>query len=267
MADLNAPMSNDSIKKLDYFEKAQLYHNIYINVPYAQLPASLRSFYSEDPGLIYLQSVLMNSNLQNPYEIAKLIQSLKPEKPQTLQEIYIRARYLADVCDTTVDKILRSNIFNVQDFIPQLTEDKIKEVLKKTVTGNLIPLNAGDYTPAPEPVTPGGDTPITIEGDYADESKIYFTVDGLSITCNKTFSEVINKLPKLPDAELIFSAIDDYQNISNINCGYNTDTKIIDFNFIQMYGNSIKLYTIHFSALNITLEENNFIINANQGGL
>ena len=264
MADLTKPMSDAAIQKLDYFEKSQLYHNVYINTPYSELPVLLRRFYNEDSGLIYLQSVLANSNLQNPYEIAKLIQTLKPAKPHTLQEVYNRAKYLADVCDTTVDKILRSDVFNGQDFIPQFTEEKVQEILKKRVTGAPAAIKNEDYTPTPSPSPSGdSDTPVVFDGDYATENKIYFTVNNMNVTCNKTFNEVISKLPKLPEAELVLNAIDDYQNISNITCGYDANTATIHFNFIQMYTTTIKLFTIHFSANKIELEENSFIINAN----
>ena len=264
MADLTKPMNNAAIQKLDYFEKSQLYHNVYINTPYSELPVLLRRFYNEDSGLIYLQSVLTNSNLQNPYEIAKLIKTLEPAKPHTLQEVYNRAKYLADVCDTTVDKILRSEVFNNQDFIPQFTEEKIQEILKKRVTGAPTAIGIGDYTPAPTPTPSGGsETPVTFDGDYAAENKIYFTIDNMEVKCNKTFSEVISKLPKLPDAELVRNAIDDYQNISNIACGYDSSTGTVHFNFAQIYTTNIKLFTIHFSATGITMEENNFMIDAN----
>lgn len=262
MADLTKPMSDKQIERLDYFEKTQLYHNVYMETPYATLPKGLKSFYNKNSGLVYLQSVLNNSNLQDPYEIAKLIQALKPAKPQSLQEVYARARYLADVCDTTIDKILRSTIFNVQDFIPQLSEERIQEALKNGVTG-AVPTaikKSTDYTPAPE--EPSGET-VIITGDYTDENKVYFTVSGTLVTCNKSFSDVIASLPKLPEAELILNAMEDYQNISSITCGYDASSETIHFNFIQIYNAAIKLYTIHFSALNIALEESNFIIDAN----
>lgn len=267
MANLNAPMTETAINKLDYFEKAQLYHNVYVDIPYNQLPQSMKKFYSEDPGLTSVQSVLMNSNLQNPYEIVKVINALNPEKPQTLQEIYLRAKYLADVCDTTVEKVLRSNIFNTLDFIPQLNEDTLKKVLKGTTLGNPIPLTENDYTPAPKP-TPsgddGGETPVPIpSGDYADENKIYFIVNDSNVTCETPFEKVIEKLPKLPDAELVRSAGEDYQNISNISCGYDETNKTVHFNFAEFYSNSIKLFAVYYSTTGVSLEKNDFMIDAN----
>jgi len=265
MADLTKPMSDAAINQLDYFDKAQLYHNVYMNIPYDEIPTPLKKFYNEDPGLIYLKSVLMDSNLQNPYEIAKLIKALKPAKPQTLQEIYNRAKYLADVCDTSIEKILRSDLFNSQDFIPQLTEENIVKTLKNGALGNPVTLKPDDYTPAPSGGDDSGDDPVTptIEGDYADENKIYFNANGDSITCNKSFSEVISKLPKLPDAELVRNAADDYQNISNIACGYDPTTATAHFNFAQIYTTNILLFTIHYSASGIIMEENEFMIDAN----
>jgi hypothetical protein len=264
MANLNASMTEAEINRLDYFDKAQLYHNVYINMPYNQLPQSMKKFYNEDQGLSSVKAVLVNSNLQDPYEIAKIIKALNPAKPQTLQEIYVRAKYLADVCDTTVEKVLRSNLFNTEDFIPQLNENILNKTLKVGTVGTPVPLKNEDYTPAPVTPTPGGggDEP-TISGDYANENKIYFTINGNNVSCNTPFSKVIEKLPKLPDAELVRNSLDDYQNISNIACGYDEFSRTVHFNFIQIYTSVIKLFTIHYSASGATLEENEFMIDAN----
>lgn len=263
MANLNVPLSYAEIEKLDYFDRAQLYYNVYRNYEYKNLPTQLRKFYTEDEGLELVKAVLINSDLKNPYEIVKLIKALNPAMPQTLQEIYNRALYLADVCDTSVEKILRSNLFKEKNFIPELNESAIRQVLALKNLGTITPLKKEDYTPAPVTPDDGGSSGGNIDGDYANENKIYFTVNGSTVKCDTPFDKVIEKLPKLPDAELIRNSLDDYQNISNIACGYDEFTSTVNFNFAQIYSSTIKLFTIHYSLSGATLEENEFMIDAN----
>ena len=246
-------MTNDQIEKLDYFDKAQLYHNVYINIPYESIPRALRAFYIADEGIAIVKATISNASIKDPYEIAKLIKALNPSKPQTLQEVYARAEYLANLCDTSVKKILESNIFNTHDFIPQLKPEVLKETLANKTTGMLVPLKSTDYTPSGDDTPSGG-------GDYAEENKIYFMVEGNEIICDTSFNDVIAKLPKLPAAELILDEASDYQNILNISCGYNAAKTQIDFNFIRLYDTEIKFFTIHYTGVGITIEENTFII-------
>lgn len=255
MANLTKPMTNEQIEKLDYFDKAQLYHNVYMSKTYFQIPSALRSFYIADGGLEIVKATISNAHIKDPYEIAKLIKALNPGKPQTLQEVYARAEYLANLCDTSVKKILESNIFNTRDFIPQLDSNALKETLANKTTGMLVPLKPTDYTPSKDDDTPSGG------GDYAEENKIYFMVEGNEIICDTSFSDVIAKLPKLPEAELILDEASDYQNILNISCGYNAAKTKIDFNFIRLYDTEIKFFTIHYTGVGITIEENTFVIN------
>jgi len=141
--DLTTPMTDEQISRLDYFEKAQLYHNVYLNKTYDELPKALRSFYLDDPGLRLVKSTIQNANMKEPYEIEKLIKALAPSKPQTHQEIYNRALYLANVCDTSVEKILHSGMFGWHDFIPAMTNDVIEDILTNKNTGLLKPLAPG----------------------------------------------------------------------------------------------------------------------------
>ena len=255
-------MTNEQIEKLDYFDKAQLYHTVYYNKTYSEIPKSLRIFYTADAGLAIVKATISNASIKDPYEIAKLIKALNPSKPQTLQEIYNRAAYIANLCDTSIEKILRSDIFNTKDFIPKMSEEKIKETLKNKNIGSLISLEKEDYTPSQDDDPTPTPTPIPGEGDYATEEKIYFTVDSnFQLKCSKTYQQVISTLPKLPSAELILDSSSDYQNILNISCGYNEEIGQLDFNFIQLYDTTIKMFTIHFKAVGITIEENSFIIN------
>jgi hypothetical protein len=253
-------MTNQQIEKLDYFDKAQLYHNVYINKTYFQIPSALRCFYIADGGLEIVKATISNAHIKDPYEIAKLIKALNPEKPQTLQEIYARAEYLANLCDTSVKKVLESDIFNTRDFIPQLDAAVLKKTLTNKTTGMLVPLKPADYTPADDDDTPTpGPTPSS-GGDYAEENKIYFMVEGNDIICDTSFNDVIAKLPKLPEAELILDEASDYQNILNISCGYNAAKTEINFNFIRLYDTEIKFFTIHYTGVGISIEENTFVI-------
>ena len=254
---LNAPMTDEEIKLLDYFEKAQLYHNVYESKTYYEIPVALRKFFTEDQGLQLVKATISSANIKNPYEIARLIKSLAPSKPHTHQEIYGRAAYLANVCDTSIEKILRSNLFYYSDFIPQLKEDSIKEVLNGGTAGLPIPLESEEYTPAPVDPTP---TPTPTEG----EKKIYFSKENNNIVCDTAYSDVIADLPKLPEAEFVLDANSDYQNILNISCGYNEISGLVDFNFIQTYEDTIKFFTIHYGSSSITMEEN--VLNI-EGGL
>ena len=45
MPDLTKPMTDEQIAILDYFEKAQLYHNVYLDKGYYELPKALRVFF------------------------------------------------------------------------------------------------------------------------------------------------------------------------------------------------------------------------------
>lgn len=261
MNNLNEPMSNIEISKLDNFEKIQLYHNVYYNIPYNQLPSELKKIFSEDEGLTLIKSVLMYSNLQNPYEIAKLIKALNPAKPQTLQEIYDRALYLADICDTSVEKILRSNIFNVKDFIPQVNENIIKKILINKNLGSPTTLYSDDYTPSEDSSSSSDDT-IIDNGSYKEEKKIYFIFENNSITCSENFNSLLEKLPKLPEAELIIKNNNIYQNITSTSCYYNEESTYIDFDFMQSFNNNLKIFTIHYTPQSIILNEKDLIINA-----
>ena len=255
-------MTDEQISRLDHFEKAQLYHNVYYNSSWASLPIALRPYYTADDGLAIVKATIANASIKDPYEIAKLIKAINPSKPQTLQEVYARAAYLANLCDTSVEKILRSDIFNTRDFIPDLTETAIKTTLANKTTGMLVPLKASDYTPSQDD-DEGGDTPTPVPGgdsDYADENKIYFTVENESVVCDTAFDDVISKIPKLPAAELVLDTINDSQNILNISCGYNESANRIDFNFIRIYQDSLELFTIHYARSGITIESNSVVI-------
>ena len=260
MADLTKPMTNEQIEKLDYFDKAQLYHNVYISKTYNEIPKSLRSFYIADEGLAIVKATISNAHIKDPYEIAKLIKALNPGKPQTLQEVYARAEYLANLCDTSVKKILESNIFNTHDFIPQLDDNALKETLANKTTSMPVQLKPSDYTPAGDDDTPTPTPTPSGDGDYAEENKIYFMVEGNEIICDTSFDNVIAKLPKLPEAELILDEASDYQNILNISCGYNAAKTEINFNFIRLYDTEIKFFTIHYTGVGISIEENTFVI-------
>ena len=267
MPDLTKPMTDEQIAFLDHFEKAQLYHNVYIDKKYDELPRALREFYTDDPGLRLVKSTIHSANIKEPYEIQRLIRALKPSKPQSHQEIYVRAQFLADVCDTTVEKILRSKLFSICDFIPDLSEDAIEDIIKNKNTGLIVPLDNEEYTPSPDQGGSGsGDepTPTIDTGDYGDEKKIYFTQNGTTISCDTEFDNVIANLPKLPAAELVLDAANDYQNVLDISSGYNTEQQIIDFNFFQMYGTTVKIFTIHYTKNGITMEENTISINGGQ---
>jgi len=262
LANLTKPMTNEQIEKLDYFDKVQLYHNVYIGKTYSEIPKALRPLYSADGGLEIVKATISNAHIKDPYEIAKLIKALNPGKPKTLQEVYARAEYLANLCDTSVKKILESDIFATRDFIPQLDAAALKETLTNKTTGMLVPLKPTDYTPSQDdtPAPTPGPTPSG-SGDYAEENKIYFMVEDDEIICDTSFNDVIAKLPKLPEAELILDEASDYQNILNISCGYNAEKTKIDFNFIRLYDTEIKFFTIHYTGVGISIEENTFVIN------
>lgn len=258
MPDLTQPMSNEQIEKLDYFDKAQLYHNVYINKKYSEIPKALRSYYTADEGLSIVKATISNASIKDPYEIVKLIKALNPSMPQTYQEIYTRAAYLANLCDTSIEKILRSTIFNTKNFIPNLNEDVIKAVLSTKTIGALIQLIPSDYTPSPD----SEETPSSYS-DFANETKIYFTLtqDG-NIVCNKPFSYIKLKTPQLPAAELII--LGENNNVQNIN--YTTSWVDIAayYVFTQVYDNIIKMYIVKYESNgNIEIEESELIINGN----
>lgn len=260
MVNLNAPMTDAQIALLDHFEKAQLYHNVYLNTAYEDLPKLLKEFFTDDPGLRLVKSTIQSANIKEPYEIQRLIRTLNPSKPQTYQEIYVRAQFLANVCDTSVEKILRSKIFSVNDFIPDLKEDALTAVLNTKTTGFLVPLKSSEYTPSQDQGGSSGDIPTPTP---AEDSKVKFTVNGTTVTCNKAYDEIVEYLPDLPEAEMILDSLNDYQNVLNVSCGYNQPDGRADFNFIQLYGTTIKFYTIHCTASAFTLEENTVVINGN----
>ena len=259
MANLNIKMTDAEIAKLDYFEKAQLYHNVYYKETFFNIPTALRSFYTADEGLSLVKATISGSRIKDPYEIAKLIKSLSPSTPQTHQEIYTRALYLANVCDTSVEKILRSGIFNTKDFIPKLDEEAIQSVLKNKTTGALVPLKQSEYEPSED----DDPTPSPTPTPSVEEDKIYFSIQNGDIICDTPYQDIIAKLPKIPAAELILDAANNYQNVLNISCGYNETNSIIDFNFIQMYDTTIKFFTIHYGLNDISIEENIVNINGN----
>ena len=249
MASLNTPMTNEEIKNLDYFDRAQLYHNVYHDIEYSKLPTLLKPFRVDDGGLKAIKSVVAGQNIKYPYTLAHLIKVLEPEAPRTYQQVYNRAVFLADLCDTSVNKILKSDIFAPRDFIPQLDENIIKDIITTKGTGTIKELKSDDYEPWVDPNPPAGSS------DYTDEEKVYFFENNGTFTCNKSFDEVIAKLPKLPTAELIYTN-NNNQNMLDISSGYNDLTQIASFNFIKMYENNIILSTLHYSASGIEFEQN-----------
>lgn len=268
MADLTNTMSNEQIDRLDYFEKIQLYYNVYRETPYNQIPPALRKFAIQDDGLLLVKSILANSPIQNPYEIAKLIKAINPVPPATLQEVYQRAVYLADVCDTSVENILKSDIFNTKNFIPQLDEEILDETIKNGNMGLPITLDNEDYTPSPDSGdSSGDDTPIpgptpSISGDYAEEKKIYFNYSNNNVTCSTTYADIVAMSPKLPAAELIIKNSSGTQNIDNISCDYDNNEGAIYFNFIHFDKDYIKLHSICYTSNSLTIDENNLIIDS-----
>ena len=251
-------MANENIKNLDYFDLALLYHNSYLETKYSQLPAELKQFRTEDRGLKVIKGVIAGQNIKEPYTIVNLIKVLRPEKPRTHQQIYGRALFLADLCDTTVSKIIKSNMFNAVDFIPNLKSNVADEIIKNKGTGPVKELTSDEYTPWPDPGPGPQPTPGT--GDYADEEKIYFFVEGNNYRCNKTFEEVTHKLPKLPAAELVFDGTGDYKNILDISSGYDSLNQVAKFNFILMYDNNMEMFTISYSEQGIELEHNSLVV-------
>ena len=262
MPDLINHITDEEIRNLDYFDKARLYHNNYLNVKYSELPQPLRIFRTEDNGLKVMKALVTNQNIKYPYTIIKLLKIIEPDSPLTHQQIYNRALFLADLCDTTVSKIIKSKLFNTRDFIPDLTDEAIKDILESKGTGSVKELKSDEYTPWVDPTPPTPPTPGP-GGDYADEEKIYFFEEGNNYRCNKTFEQVIAKLPKLPAAELVYDSTQDYKNILDISSGYDSSTRTANFNFIQMYEDNIELFTIHFSAEGIEMEKNSLIISNN----
>ena len=65
----------------------------------------------------------------------------------------------------------------------------------------------------------------------------------------------------------MWESISEPENILDISSNYDSTNNIVNFNFIQMSDNNIRLYTIHYSTQGIELEENNVIINNNEEAL
>jgi hypothetical protein len=255
VANLNTPLTDAEIRNLDYFDKARLYHNVYINYKYSALPAELRQFRLEDNGFKVAQSIIGGQNIKEPYAIVKLLKVLKPENPKTYQQIYRRAAFLADLCDTTVSKIIKSGLFDTYNFIPKLNSDVAQFIINSKGVGTVQELKASDYTP----YTPdeGGDG-----GSTDKESHIVFSMGiNNALTCDTTFDKVVEKLPDIPAAELVYNAENDYQNIVSISSGYDRARNCVDFNFIRMYEDTLELLTVHYSAAQLTYEINELVIN------
>lgn len=258
MADLTKPMSAASIKKLDYFEKAQLYHNVYQNYEYKDLPFELKTFYDTDNGLKAVQAVASTGSIQNPYSLVHLIRVLSPEMPRSYQHIYQRASFLADMCDTSIRNILESKIFYIENFIPNMEIDKIDKIINTKGTGTYIPLEEGEYIPDPDAGGGGGGG----GGDYSDEEKVYFYYDTNtgSCTCSKTYSELINKVPKLPSAEILFDSSMHHNNVVNISCSHNSVNNNLEFNFIQIYDYKMTLYQVIYTPDGCTIDSGELIL-------
>lgn len=82
-----------------------------------------------------------------------------------------------------------------------------------------------------------------------------------ALTCDTAFDKVVEKLPDIPAAELVYNAENDYQNITSISSGYDRTRNCIDFNFIRMYEDTLELLTVHYSAAQLTYEINELVIN------
>lgn len=255
MANLSAPLTDIEIKNLDYFDKARLYHNVYINYKYSALPTELRQFRIEDNGFKVVQGVIGGQNIKEPYAIIKLLKVLEPENPKTYQQVYRRAAFLADLCDTTVSKIIKSGLFNTYNFIPALKSDIAQIIINSKGAGTIQELKVTDYTPY-VPDEGGGGAPIETK------SQIVFSMNtNNNVSCDTTFDKVVEKLPEIPAAELIYNAENDYQNIASISSGYDRTRNCVDFNFIRMYEDTLELLTIHYSATQLTYEINELVIN------
>ena len=258
MADLTKPMTAANIKKLDYFEKAQLYHNVYQNYQYKDLPFDLKTFYDTDNGLKAVQAIASVGSIQNPYTLQHLIRTLTPEMPRSYQQIYQRAAFLTDMCDTTIRNILESKMFFIENFVPEMNETEINRVINTKGTGTYIPVEEGSYTPDPDAGKGGGGG----GGDFAEEEKVYFyynTTTGVC-TCSKSFTELLSKVPKLPAAEILFDSTMRHNNVVNISCSYNTDNDSLEFNFIQVYDYKMTLYQVIYTTEGCTIDSGELII-------
>ena len=255
MKNLYSPMPEQEIEQLDLFEKIQLFNNVYKLYPFNKIPSALKKIYLQDAGLINLQSVLFGSNLQDPYEISKIIKLLNPAKPKTLQEIYNRAKYLADICDTSIKKILLSDFFHVQDFIPKLTDEALSIIFQNGSLGLPIPLKITDYTPTSDDSEQSSDS--------TNKNEIYFTISNDNIQCNTPFEKVIENLPKLPKAKIIKNSDENYQNMFNTSCNYDLNTLTAYFYFIKIENSLIKIFIINYSQQELTFKEYNLIIDGN----
>lgn len=254
MANLNTPLTDAEIRNLDYFDKARLYHNVYINYKYSSLPAELKQFRLEDNGFKVVQGIIGGQNIKEPYAIVKLLKVLEPENPKTYQQIYRRAAFLADLCDTTVSKIIKSGLFDTYNFIPKLNSDVAQFIINSKGAGTVQELKASDYTPYTPDEGGGGSTDT--------ESHVVFSMGtNNALTCDTAFDKVVEKLPDIPAAELVYNAENDYQNITSISSGYNRARNCVDFNFIRMYEDTLELLTVHYSATRLTYEINELVIN------
>jgi len=261
MADLTKPMSAAAIKKLDYFERAQLYHNVYSKYAYKDLPYELKTFYNTDSGLKAIQAIASTGSIQNPYTLIHLLRVLMPEMPKSYQHIYKRAEFLADMCDTSVENILRSRLFLAENFIPDMITGEIDKIIKTKGTGTYIPLEEGSYTPDPD-AGKGGGSGGGGDGDFAEEEKVYFYYDTSTgaCTCSKTYAELINKVPKLPAAEIIFDSSMKHNNVVNISCSHNTENNSLEFNFIQIYDFKMTLYQVVYTPDGCTIDTGELVI-------
>lgn len=258
-------MSDADIRKLDYFEKAILFHNVYIDYKYEDLPYSLKAFYSLDSGLLTVQSIAKNGNIQDPFALLNIIERICPEKPRNFQQVYARAAFFADMCDTSIIKILQSRFFEPMDFIPNMTDEKIQEVIKTKGVGTYIPLTPADYTPSDiQPPPPGQGGGGGGDGDYAEEEKIYFYYDGTSCTCNKKYCDLFSKLPKLPAAELIYTNDERYNNIVSIAHRYDETNQVISYFFFHIYDSHAEMIQVDFNGATIEVNVNPIVLGPNQ---
>jgi hypothetical protein len=140
-----------------------------------------------------------------------------------------------------------------------MNENIIKKILTNKNLGFPIALYSSDYTPSEDS---SSDSTIIDTGSYKEEKKIYFIFENNLITCSENFNSLLEKLPKLPEAELIIKNNNIYQNITSTSCYYNEESIYIDFDFMQSFNNNLKIFTIHYTPQNIILNEKDLIINA-----
>ena len=260
MIDLTKPMNESEIQKLDRFQKAQLFHNVYEKYSYDNLPQSLKEFYNIDNGLNAVKSLASTAGIQDPYTLVRFIKLVRPDTPKTYQHIYNRAKFLADMCDTDVLSILNSDFFKGFNFIPDMTYAGDKKVEATKGVGTYIPLKDGEYIPSEDEDEGGGSGQ-----DYKDEEKVYFYYYASSdeIRASKTFAELKTKLPKLPESELVFAEDENNTNILNVSCNYNEEADKITFNFFQISETEMTLYRVEYTASDLTVSAGTFIMNGN----